>query len=95
MSHPLTSSAGSFVAGKCRGQPLSEFCRYLLVAVHTPDPYAVLVGDSLVEANLRGVDSHGVQMLATYLQQIRAGGVDVAAAGHVLREDGVCLRYHG
>ncbi len=95
MSHPLPSSAGSFVAGKCRGQPLSEFCRDLLVAVHTPEPYAVLVGDSLVEANLRGVDSHGVQMLATYLQQIRAGGVDVAAAGHVLREDGVCLRYHG
>jgi len=90
-----SSSAVSFVAGKCEAQPLRDFCRDLLVASQTPGPFAVLVADSLVEANLRGVDSHGVQMLATYLQQIRAGGVQVAAAGHVEREDGVCLRYHG
>jgi len=34
-------------------------------------------------------------MLATYIQQIRAGGINVPTAGRVVSEDGVCLRYDG
>ena len=75
--------------------PLSRFCREILAALGTPESHARVVGDSLVAANVRGVDSHGIQMLATYIQQVRAGGVNVAAAGHVTKEDGVCLHYCG
>ncbi|MDB6092750.1 MAG: Malate/lactate/ureidoglycolate dehydrogenase, family [Verrucomicrobia bacterium] len=78
-----------------RAQPLGEFCTQLLAALKTPEPYARIVADSLVAANVRGVDSHGVQMLATYILQIRNGGVDPTKAGHVTKEDGVCLHYDG
>jgi LDH2 family malate/lactate/ureidoglycolate dehydrogenase len=69
--------------------------RSLLMALGAPEGHARVVADSLVAANLRGVDSHGIQMLTTYIQQLRAGGINVPASGHVEREDGVCLRYHG
>jgi LDH2 family malate/lactate/ureidoglycolate dehydrogenase len=74
---------------------LRTLCRQLLQALGTREPHARIVADSLVAANLRGVDSHGIQMLATYIQQLRAGGINVPAEGHVVREDGVCLRYDG
>jgi LDH2 family malate/lactate/ureidoglycolate dehydrogenase len=41
------------------------------------------------------VDSHGVQMMMMYLQQLRANGISPAAEGCITREDGVCLRYDG
>lgn len=89
------SSSDLFTPLICGAAALTGFCRSLLTALGTPEAHAKIVADSLVEANLRGVDSHGVQMLATYIQQIRAGGIEVEAEGHVEREDGVCLRYHG
>ena len=42
---------------------------------------AALVADSLVASNLRAVDSHGVQLLGFYIEQIRAGNFDVHARG--------------
>ncbi len=84
---PLTVTLGA--------DALRTFCRELLQSLGTPESHARCVADSLIAANVRGVDSHGIQMLATYIQQIRAGGLDVAAEGRVEREDGVCLRYHG
>ena len=78
-----------------RAEPLSQYCAELLMSLGTPEGHARIVGDSLVAANLRGVDSHGIQMLAVYIQQVRAGGVKVAAAGQVTKEDGVCLHYYG
>lgn len=53
------------------------------------------MAESLVAANLRGVDSHGVQLLVWYVEQIRAGNVDLAARGHVASENGACLVYDG
>jgi LDH2 family malate/lactate/ureidoglycolate dehydrogenase len=89
------SPSPEIVTALFHAEPLRVFCRQLLVALGTPESYARVVGDSLVAANVRGVDSHGIQMLATYLQQLRAGGINVTAAGRVTREDGVCLHYHG
>ncbi len=76
-------------------EPLRVFVRQLLLAVGTPEAHARVISDSLIAANLRGVDSHGIQMIATYLQQARAGGINIPAAGRVAKEDGVCLRYDG
>ena len=76
-------------------ETLRSFCRQLLEVLGVSGPHARIVVDSLVAANVRGVDSHGIQMLATYIQQLRAGGINVPAAGRVVREDGVCLRYDG
>ena len=76
-------------------EPLRLFCGDLLVALGVTQAHARIVADSLVAANLRGVDSHGIQMIVTYIQQLRAGGINVPAEGRIVREDGVCLRYDG
>ena len=40
---------------------LDDVARRILVAAGTPDDIAQCVAESLVEANLKGVDSHGVE----------------------------------
>ena len=75
--------------------PLTTFATAILEASGVPQPIAALVAESLVSANLRGVDSHGVQLLIWYSGQIRAGNVAVAEAGKVVSENGACLVYDG
>lgn len=53
------------------------------------------MADSLVASNLRGVDSHGVQLLLWYTEQIRAGNVDIETRGEIVSENGACLVYDG
>ena len=52
---------------------LDEVARRILVAAGTPDDIAQCVAGSLVEANLKGVDSHGVMNLPAYLEEIEQG----------------------
>lgn len=54
---------------------LARFCAGLLVAAGLDAADAALVADSLVHANLRGVDSHGVARLPHYLRRIRGGSI--------------------
>lgn len=74
---------------------LSAWSQKALVAAGVRPEHAALVADSLVAANLRGVDSHGIHLLASYLDQIAAGDVDPLATGEVISEAGGCLVYHG
>jgi len=75
--------------------PLADFARAVLEAAHVPREAAALVADSLVSANLRGVDSHGVQLLIWYVQQIQDGNIDVATVGEIASENGPCMVYDG
>jgi LDH2 family malate/lactate/ureidoglycolate dehydrogenase len=74
---------------------LEKFCRDLLLAASVAEPKAVLVANSLVAANLRGVDSHGVQLLSFYLEQFAVKNIDVHTDGQVVSENGACLTYDG
>src|SRR5438105_1705059 len=74
---------------------LIEFARALLVRAGVPDANALLVADSLIAANLRGVDSHGFQMLLAYLDQLHAGTMDPRTDGRPVLETGACLIYDG
>jgi LDH2 family malate/lactate/ureidoglycolate dehydrogenase len=74
---------------------LTEFAHAILGRAGVPDENARLVADSLIAANLRGVDSHGVQMLLPYLDQLRAGTMDPCAEGRPVLETGACLIYDG
>ena len=76
-------------------RPLADFARAVLEAVKVPREAATLVGDSLVSANLRGVDSHGVQLLIWYTQQIQGGNIDIATSGQIASENGSCMVYDG
>jgi ureidoglycolate dehydrogenase (NAD+) len=61
----------------------------LLATVGYRDEGAAFVADTLLDANLRGVDSHGVMRLPVYLARIEAGLVDPAATPHVERHGAV------
>lgn len=50
---------------------LKQFCLQLLTEADLHPEEAELVADSLVESNLRGIDSHGVARLPHYLERIR------------------------
>lgn len=72
---------------------LKLYLNKILVAAGAPEAAAELVSDSLVSANLRGVDSHGVQLLPLYIQQIEQGNLNPLTTGHVVSSEGACLLY--
>ncbi len=74
---------------------LREFSTALLRAAGVDEQKAQLTADCLVWSNLRGVDSHGVQLLPYYLEQLECGDMDPTAEGRVVTEGGACLLYDG
>jgi hypothetical protein len=78
-----------------RQEPLIKYAASILEAVRVPASTASIVAESLVAANLRGVDSHGVQLLIWYCDQIRAGNVAIEQHGSVASENGAILVYDG
>jgi LDH2 family malate/lactate/ureidoglycolate dehydrogenase len=80
---------------RIRDETLRDFCDELLKSVSVPAAHAFVVADSLVASNLRGVDSHGIELLPGYIQQLRKGGVNGAAIGTVVSESGGSLLYDG
>ncbi len=69
-----------------RAVPLYEFTRRILAAAGTPSDIASTVSQMLVNANLCGVDSHGVMRIPDYVQYIDDGMVLPAARPRILRQ---------
>ena len=76
-------------------QDLEQFIREALRAAGAPENKARLVAETLVSANLRGIDSHGVHLLPRYIEQLRAGNINPAADGRVVSESGACMLFDG
>ncbi len=76
-------------------EDLARFAQAILERSGTPPDKAHLVAISLVASNLRGVDSHGLQLLPYYLEQMRIGNIRVEADGHAISENGACLLFDG
>ena len=74
---------------------LVAFGREILRAAQVPEDSAEIVAVSLGASNLRGVDSHGFQLLPFYIRQIADGNMDIHAQGHVASENAGCLTYDG
>jgi uncharacterized oxidoreductase len=56
---------------------------------------AEIVADHLVEANLRGHDSHGIGMIPTYIGNLTKGSLVPNRTGRIVKEDGAILLYDG
>lgn len=66
---------------------LARFASGCFVQLGLGEAEAALIADSLLFANLRGVDSHGIIRLKIYCERLRAGGFNAAARVSVLREN--------
>jgi len=74
---------------------LRAFVYRLMRALRVPHEASAIMADSLVAADLRGVDSHGVQLLTFYVPQIEERRIDIAATGRIVTESGATLNYDG
>jgi LDH2 family malate/lactate/ureidoglycolate dehydrogenase len=74
---------------------LDAFCRRVFERVGVPPEDAALVADTLVQADLRGVSSHGVVRVPIYVARLRAGVVQAVARPTVVREHGPTLLLDG
>lgn len=68
-------------------EPLREFSFQLFCNAGVPPADACLVSNSLIDANLRGVDTHGVtRLLGKYIERIRQRRVNVHPNLRIVRE---------
>ena len=65
---------------------LKRICVAILEAVGTPRDEAEIVADSLVKADLRGIDSHGVFRLIVYVNRVRHKTIIPGAPFTIIRE---------
>lgn len=77
------------------GMKISAYCEAIMVKVGVPADHAKMVAKSLLAANLRGVDTHGVTRLPIYIERIQAGLMDPKAAGKVASEGPAFMVYDG
>jgi LDH2 family malate/lactate/ureidoglycolate dehydrogenase len=74
---------------------LTRFVEDILLGARVPQHKARIAAACLISANLRGVDSHGIQLLPFYIEQLLAGEMDGAADGSVVSEAGCCMTFDG
>ncbi len=68
-------------------EPLHHLCTQIQVGFGVPRPDAEVVSDCLVEANLMGLDTHGVIRLKVYMDRIEAGGNNPKPTIQIVREN--------
>ncbi|MDD3655231.1 MAG: Ldh family oxidoreductase [Atribacterota bacterium] len=61
------------MAIKVSGSNLYDFCLACFLKIGLSEEHAGILSDTLVQANLRGVDSHGVLRLPVYIERSRIG----------------------
>jgi len=69
-----------------KAEPLSQFCVQLFEKAGVPTEDAKVLMDNLIEADLRGVDTHGVTRIAIYIERLQAGSVKAKPQMKILRE---------
>ena len=70
------------------GEQLRSYCTRVLTRAGISPADAVTVADCLVDADLSGVESHGVSRLSIYLQRLDAGVVEGAGSQRISRRAG-------
>jgi len=76
-------------------EKLQQFCSELFEKVGVPKEKAEIVADSLVQADLRGVDSHGIVRTAIYLERIEKNMINPFAEIVVEKESEATVLVNG
>ncbi len=75
---------------------LREFTRQAFTKAGVPAEDAEIVTDNLIEANLRGVDTHGItRLLAIYIKRLRAGIVNARPEIKIVAESPSAITVDG
>src|SRR5260221_7298173 len=74
---------------------LAGIARRVFAATGSAEEEAQIVADHLVEANLKGHDSHGVGMIVSYLRTRGAGKAVANEAGRIVSDTASILVYDG
>ena len=74
---------------------LGRYTGGILEGLGVPSEQAVIVAGSLVDADLCGVASHGVNLLALYAARIRSGAMNPEARVDIVEDGGSTLRIDG
>ncbi|MDP2873244.1 MAG: Ldh family oxidoreductase [Bacillota bacterium] len=69
-----------------RWDSLRSFVAAVFKSAGSDPEEALLVADNLVRANMRGVDSHGVMRVPSYLRRLKTGLIATPASMRVVRE---------
>lgn len=73
---------------------LEDFAARLLQGAGVAPHRAALVASNLIFGNLRGVDSHGMQLLPYYVDQLSSGLIDGGQDGEPLEQSGATMLYN-
>lgn len=82
-------------AASVRPEALRDWASDVFVRLGLRESDARLVADSLVEADLRGVSSHGVQRMTTYAESLRRGSMVARPEITVVKDSGWALVVDG
>ena len=77
------------------GARLADFVAAVFISVGMPEELAATNARILVDADLRGIDSHGVPRLPGYIAAIRAGQIDPTATPTIAHETAATARVDG
>jgi LDH2 family malate/lactate/ureidoglycolate dehydrogenase len=81
--------------GLFEANSLRAFCEEVFVSCGLVRDDAAIVADSLVQANLRGVDSHGVARVGIYVKRLKTGLVNPHPHVEVVRDSDATLLVDG
>ncbi len=61
---------------RVKSSDLNEFCLACFLKIGLSDEHARILSDTLIQANLRGVDSHGITRLPGYFERAQRGLIE-------------------
>jgi ureidoglycolate dehydrogenase (NAD+) len=80
---------------KLNPEALKSFCIQILKKVHVPSQDAGIVADTLLQADLRGNNSHGIVRLPIYIKRILLGLVNPKPNMRIIKESVNTALYDG
>ena len=83
------------VERRVRSEALLPLVTEIFLRCGMDDTDAAYLAGSLVDADLRGVHSHGVLRVPEYAKKLTVGGVDPRGRPTVVRDVGACMVVDG